>query len=346
MGASANVVSAKVRALYGHRLMPEDYNAMLHAHSVSEVASYLKAHTGYKAALADVNESTLHRGYLETILRRCRFEQLTALSRYESMTRMPLSEAFIRFGEIRQLLLFLRLLGAGRPEAYFFDMPLYFNSHSRLNLVGLSEVRSYDDLCALLDGTEYARTVRQFPPDENGRIPLPETETALYTDWYREFFDRIRRYTHGEERRQLTELLSQHLNTRNVLRIYRLKQYFDRTPEQIRPYLIAPSCGMPQASLERLLQADAGQVIPLFAQMPAGRGIPADRFADLAQLQHHVTAYRSRHYIHYSVYPSVVLLSYMFISGAEVDDIVNIIEGIRYGLSPAQIRRLLTVSMR
>ena len=74
MGASANVVSAKVRALYGHRLMPEDYNAMLHAHSVSEVASYLKAHTGYKAALADVNESTLHRGYLETILRRCRFE--------------------------------------------------------------------------------------------------------------------------------------------------------------------------------------------------------------------------------------------------------------------------------
>ena len=78
MRASANVVSAKVRALYGHRLMPEDYNAMLHAHSVSEVASYLKAHTGYKAALADVNESILHRGDLETILRRCRFPAMKA----------------------------------------------------------------------------------------------------------------------------------------------------------------------------------------------------------------------------------------------------------------------------
>ena len=92
------------------------------------------------------------------------------------------------------------------------------------------------------------------------------------------------------------------------------------------------------------LEVRGGQV--LLRVKDTGRGIPADRFADLAQLQHHVTAYRSRHYIHYSVYPSVVLLSYMFISGAEVDDIVNIIEGIRYGLSPAQIRRLLTVSMR
>lgn len=346
MGASANVVSAKVRALYGRRLMPEDYNAMLHAHSVGEVAGYLKAHTDYRTALADVNEATLHRGYLETILRRCRFERLASLSRYESMTRMPLSDAFIRFGEIRQLLLFLRLMGAGRPEAYFFDMPLYFNSHSHLDLVGLSEVRDYAGLCALLDGTVYARAIRQFPPDESGRLPLPAIETALYSDWYAEFFGRIRQYTHGEERQQLDELLSQHLNTRNVLRIYRMKRYFQMEPEQIRLYLIAPKYGMKSACLDRLLSAGADQVIPLFAEMPAGRGIPPDRFEDLAQLQHHVTAYRSRHYIHYSVYPSVVLLSYMFISGAEVDDIVNIVEGIRYGLPPAQIRRLLTVSKR
>lgn len=344
MGASANVVSAKVRALYGHRLRPEDYSAMLHAHSVGEVAGYLKAHTDYKAALADVNEATLHRGYLETILRRFRFERLAALARYESMTHMPLSDAFIRLGEIQQILAFLRLLNAGRPEAYIFDMPLYFNSHSRLDLIGLSEVRSYSELCALLDGTDYARTIRQFPPDESGRIPLPEAETALFSEWYALFFGRIRQFTHGEERRQLTELLSQHLNTRNVLRIYRMKQYFQMGAEQIRFYLIAPRFGMPPACMERLLQAKAEQVIPLFGQMPAGRNIPADCFDDLAQLQHHVTAYRSRHYIHYSVYPSVVLLSYMFISDAEVDDIVNIVEGIRYGLAPAQIRRLLTVS--
>lgn len=344
MASSANVVSAKIRAMYGRRLRPEDFSALLQSHSIADLAGYLKNHTVYGDALTDIHEATLHRGHLETVLRRFRFENLVSLTRYEDMVNMPLSDFFIRLGEIQQLMSFLRLLGAGRPQEYFYDLPYYFNHHSRLDLMRLAEIRSYDQLLPLLADTRYERLLRPLPPDSTGQLRIPEIENVLYADWYESFFEHITRHTHGEEQRQLNELLSQQLNVRNVLRIYRLKMYYHMSAPDIRLHLLTPHRGMSAKALNRLLDAPAEQVMALFQNSPEGRYIPSERFEDLAQIQHHVIAYRSRHFLHYSVHPSVVLLSYMFVSEAEVDDIINIIEGIRYGLPPEQIRRLLTVS--
>ena len=50
-----------------------------------------------------------------------------------------------------------------------------------------------------------------------------------------------------------------------------------------------------------------------------------------------------RHAIHFSTHSPVVMLSYIFIKQAEIYDIINIIEGIRYQLPPSRISKLLTI---
>ena len=67
---SSNVILAKALAMYGHCLKPQNYKELLACHSVSEIAAYLKTRTSYATALREINEATIHRGYLEMLLRR------------------------------------------------------------------------------------------------------------------------------------------------------------------------------------------------------------------------------------------------------------------------------------
>ena len=48
-----------------------------------------------------------------------------------------------------------------------------------------------------------------------------------------------------------------------------------------------------------------------------------------------------RRMLYYSTDPAVVLLSYMYVSEAELKNIITIIEGVRYNLGESQIESLL-----
>ena len=47
--------------------------------------------------------------------------------------------------------------------------------------------------------------------------------------------------------------------------------------------------------------------------------------------------------MHFSTHPMVVMISYILITEVELDDIINVIEGIRYGLSPEEIKPMLVL---
>lgn len=67
---SSNAILSKARAMYGKRLTAADYQALLTCQSVGEVAAYLKQRTVYAQVLSGVNELTIHRGQLESLLKK------------------------------------------------------------------------------------------------------------------------------------------------------------------------------------------------------------------------------------------------------------------------------------
>ena len=89
---SSNAVLTKARAMYGRHLTKHNFNDLLSCHSVGEVASYLKNNTNYRKILMDVNESEIHRGRLEQLLRRKMFEDVAALCIYLSLIHIFLAQ--------------------------------------------------------------------------------------------------------------------------------------------------------------------------------------------------------------------------------------------------------------
>lgn len=341
---SANVILAKARAMYGNSLKTADYNNMLNCHSVSEIASYLKNNTSYASVLSDINEATIHRGHLESLLKRKLFNDYASLSRYDEAVGLSMTDFLIQRTEIELIISCLRLMSADMAGEFFFSLPMFFSSHTGLDFAKMSRSKNYGELLEAVKSTEFYDVLAEYSYEQNREINLTEIETALYGRLV-QTVHRIISGTHGSSRAELKGLFDTHIDVQNVTRILRLKRFFNANPETIRANLLPYGSAIPEKVMESMINApDADSVMDIFLSTKIGRKIPESQRVFTHDLHHRAPYFAARKLMHYSIHPSVVLLSYIFITDVELDDIINIIEGIRYQLKPDEIRPMLVLA--
>lgn len=149
---SSNAILAKSRAMYGRRLTERNYTELLNCHSVNEVANYLKNRTAYADIFEGTTTTDIHRGQLETMLKKRVFDQYASLCRYEMSIGQDFYQYFIVRSDIDQIMSCARFLSTGHPGDYLFAMPAFFNQHTKLDLYALAAVNSFESLLAALEG--------------------------------------------------------------------------------------------------------------------------------------------------------------------------------------------------
>ncbi len=340
---ASNAILSKARAMYGKRLREENYRDLLNCKTVSEVAGYLKNRTSYSGILAGINENDVHRGQLEGKLRQKLFEDYASLCRYELSVGEHFADYLLEHGEIEQILHSLMYLDAGNPEEYLFSLPAFLNRHTRIDLYALAHVKNYEDLLSALSHTPYRKLMEPFRPVPG--IPMNYTgiENALYTYLYNSAFEIIDKYTHGQAARQLRELFQTYMDLVNAARIVRLKTVYRESPDFIRSTLL-PFGTLHPRLLNEMLEAEPEAVLDVMAKAPIGKRCKKVPHTYIDQMADRMKYLTCRHDIRFSTHPSVVMLSYIFLAQIEIQDIINIIEGIRYHLAPEEIQKLLTVA--
>ena len=233
----SNVILAKARAMYGGRLTPQDLAALLGCRSVGEIAAYLKSNTSYATVLGEVNESSIHRGYLEVLLRRKVRQDYAALCRYDMAGGREMAEYLLRREVADQIVRCLRLIGAGRSEEYFYTMPLSMLGRVSIDLMKMSRATTFDELKEALSGTDYRQILDRYPPAENGTLRIREIENELYRG-VAHYLLHVIDATSGELRQQMVDVSGTRMDAQNVTRIFRLKRYFNASPEEIRSNLL------------------------------------------------------------------------------------------------------------
>ena len=83
---ASNAILAKTRAMYGKSLTETDYKQLMDCRNVPEVAAYLKSRTSYRSALTGLNETEVHRGQLEPMLRQNLYYDISFPILYISLT--------------------------------------------------------------------------------------------------------------------------------------------------------------------------------------------------------------------------------------------------------------------
>lgn len=342
-GMASNAVLSKARAMYGKRLTEKDYTDLLLCKSVSEVASYIKTKTHYSSLLTDINETTIHRGQLETIIRKKSFMDLSALCRYEITVGDDFANYILYRTEIEQIMRYTTLMGAGRSDEYLYEIPDYLEHHTKVNFSLLRRASSFEDILNALEKTKYKKIVEPFKPQNNKPINYAAMENALYASMYSEIFNIINSKTKGTEKKQLSEFFNFLVDYSNFIKIYRLKCINNCSYKDIKDYIL-PFGSLSNKHLENLCNTEsANMCLAYIRKTYLGKSLSKIEYNNLSDSDKKLRYIYCSKNMKFSIYPTVVMLSYIMLLDIEISNIIIITEGVRYQLPSDKIAEMLII---
>lgn len=343
---SNKAIATKARAMYGERVTAADYEELLKKRSVGEAAAYLRDNTHYREVLGQLDPATVHRGQLEHLLRSLRYIQYQRLIAFD-FGQQELYRYIYAWDESRQLVAFLRFLGSkrgeqdGEPYHSRFDRRLA--EHASYDLEKMVELKSYQELLDFFGGSEYGRLLRQFPPDMEGQLDLMKCEQAISAGYYRRQLDIVDKELSGGAREAMRRVFYQRIDNQNLSQAYRLKRFFHSDPAFIRESLLSLPFQTPLAkTIDQIAEAESVAAVHSIldkAGLTQG-GSPEDTdFIETAVQR--IRAKQSKKDLRNSGDPPVVLHAYITQLEIELGNVINVIESVRYGLPPEEIRSML-----
>ena len=342
MSTTSFAVLAKARSKYGKHLTERDYASILACQSVAEVMVYLKSHTHYASALAEVNERDVHRGRLEMLLRQDQFYEFDSLCRYDSSMSEGFSKYVVEKTEVEQIIRFLILLNSNSTEKFIFQFPAFFAKHTSLDINKLANARDYEEFLNALSGSAYYDILKIYMPDQKGMLPVSDMENKLYAYVLGNMLELIKKKAKGTERQELLQMFHT-INDYSIFsKILRLKKYYNLSPEVIRTNLLPEYCDLSPKIIDKMCAAESSaEVFKIMQSKGCGRLISKIGYTYASDISPRVQYRLAKKNIHFSNNPSVVMISYMFLAETELMNIICLIEGIRYQLDTKTIQSLL-----
>ncbi len=332
----------KARGMFSTRISRESYGELCRKRTVGEIARYLKSHPYFENSLASLSEQDPHRGQIEELLRKDIYIKYERLAHY-----VPRGDEFGRFFildcEVSELLLALSLLSSGGEKRYISSLPSFLIQKLGFDLLELAKVGDYDGLLRVVAHTPYHRIlfeIRDLPPTRR----LLAAETNLRTLYYRTVFKGISDGVPKPQQRMVKKLFLEELELTNINTLIRIKKFFHRAfkADELKRLMIPHSYLIPKKRLYELCEAED---FPSLCTMLESGGVTrrygnpsSDDFLIQQQKKRYKKALMM---LHLTTSPSVSLAAFIMLSKLERLNIVNVIEGVRYKLPPAEIEALL-----
>lgn len=342
MTAANGVLSAKARAMFGQRLRSEDYQAMMQKRSVSEVAAYLKRETYFAKALAGIDEQAIHRGQLESLIRMDLFKRFSSLMRYVDRDRIP----FYRYGvmdqEITQILACIRSLTANDNLAFIVNVPTHLEKYTTFELEKLTIVKTFEEVLMAIKGTVYEATLRKYQKNSLEDFDFHACETELRQVYLKEILKQIEISFKGSEKQMIKDIFMSREELLNIEKIYRMKKYFHYGPEKIKRLVPIEKAHLTKGEINELIEkVNADDFFTWLKKTSYKKYIEDQQFVYIEYHMKKILYAMDKHQMRFSTNPDLVVLAYMLVSEMETQNIVDIVEGVRYRITPDKIARYL-----
>lgn len=335
-------VYAKIHSMYGQRIQKEAYRELLHKRTLMEFTAYLKANTGYQALLSPYQDGFLHREQLEELLHQNFYQTYHRLLSFIPGSKRTLLHFQMLRNEIDLVIRALRALELGTLRDSIQHIPAFLLSYSSLDFTKLSSCKSIHDFIDLLHGRPYHPVLTAFV-EKAPSFRYDHCEAALYRFYYDWLFRELKTMDDGG-RQEIERLFHEQIEFSNNQIIYRMKHYFHESGEQINKQLILRYDRRPKAFLKRLCNADAAQdVITLLRQdLRLTHGGEAMQDYTAIELYQSLEAYHHiERLFRMSTHPEVVFIAFIRLMQYELENLIHIIEGIRYDLPRSELEEII-----
>lgn len=336
--ATDYAMQAKARSLFAKHLTHDKYEAMAHLKDVNSIAAYLKTDVRYAPVLESIKENDIHREILEKRIRLLGQVEFLKLMRYVRVGSTNFYEYYIKSREIEQILFVMHSIESDVPyeiNAYIDKL----NDYMELEVSRLERLKNFKDLVSYLDTTSYKGVIRSALQKDGFNVPLAEDNLNHH---YRTFIQKlISKESNPEEIQKLFDMDDE---LKTIEHVYRLKKNYNMQSDRIiarlkyRPYFI------PQSMMKQwVTQYDADQFIDAFKKSAYSRYINNSDFNSIETYLNMIRYQIFKHHIRFATNTNLTLMAYLELVQYEIDNVIDIVEGVRYEMKPEEILKLITV---
>lgn len=339
---SSNAISAKARSMYAGKLTQNDYDELLKRRSLADMVSYLKSETRYANVLVDLKENTVHRGQLEALLNKEYYERTSRLIRYASKSELEFYHVGVISGEIELLLDKIRILHSEIYTGFDLDIPEYLAKHASFNIYGLINADTYGEVMELVKDTKYYDVLASLQPKGDERIDYNILEIELRRVYYSTYVAVVKKLYRGKKQKDLLNVLYTMIELQNISKVYRLKKFFNASPQHIKSTLFLEYSRMPRSFMEELIATpDASAFLKKLAESPYHLYVDEQEFVYIEYYTDKIKYHLAKRNMRFATDAALVYITYSILLTIEIDNLKHIIEGIRYQEPASSIEKML-----
>jgi len=334
-------LGARTKCMYGKRITRAQYETLVSKHDVSDVILYLKSETDYREAFAGVNENMLYFGLVESLIRRDIYGDYLKICSLAFGYDRKLMDFVLLRAEMSEILSFVMLLLSGRQGDYRCGLPDLLLSRSKIAFTDLAQSADYPAFLEKLRGTAYHSVLSGFVAQ-----PAPaftEIEVAVTLDHYRRLQKIVADTPDAYTRDAMMKHLRAQTDMMNISRIKRMKKYYAYSPEDVSQNLVRPGKSKDKALIRSLIEADEEGIDAILADSRYGPLATGVGEKDFEKTYYSLIAQNGRRIMYGAVPTALTALAYIELKEIEMRNLITIVEGIRYGVTPSKIMDYLVV---
>ena len=333
-GTAMYAIQAKIRARYGRMLTEHDYMALTECKSLADFAACLRNKPDYKEALEELGDSQVSRGQLEFLLRDNKFRDNIELCLSLESIGHGLADFFIGVEEASFLLNVLRVLKS-EENPFLSRPPQSFYKYTHIDFDALKNAHDYGSFIETVRGSRFYEVLRPFELSAESAIDITAIESAIYRKLYGDFLGS------GKNLGALRELLLAMVEISNISILLRAKKYYGDTEDPSR--IILPYWHkIDKNTADALVSAGYKDFMDILSRTVYGRlAAGADAEYDFQIQARRLLYSKLVHTLHFTQDSPALVFSFIQLRRIEMQNLIIIIEGIRYNVSMQSVRRLL-----
>ena len=336
-------ITTKVRAMESRLLKPEQFRELAEQEDVRSAADYLKEQPAYAEVFDGLDDTKLHRGYIEQILTQSEYRDFTRLYRFSSMKQRKFLDLYFKHYEVEVIKKLLRHMLGGREGQTDLSMfQGFFEKHSELDLETLCRAKNFSEFTEALEGTVYGKLLSQM--QEQGQTGLFDCELKLDLFYFQLLWKLRNKLLSKTERKILDDCFGSRLDLLNIQWICRARSFYRLSQAEIYALLIPVHYRLRADKVKLLVEAeDDAKFFAVLRETPYGKQeeLQTGQMPDIQLLSNQMLNRIYGRTGHRYPHSPAVLDSYLYRKELEMRKIVTALEGIRYGLPASEIMGLL-----
>lgn len=346
MSASAvlqySAVITKMRAMYTGILKRSDYEKLMAMQRVGEIVRWLKDSSGYGTALREISDTSVHRSILESAFENAIIMDANKLKHLLGNDGKKMLMRLMTRIEILMLKRILRAIYTGIPipeyALYRLYPPKVYSGNRYLDPYRCGRATDFQQLLDALQGTGYDKVLAPYIMREI--TSTFDMEAALDEYYFRTVLDGAKKYLAGEDYKITKNFFGTEADVENILCMYRYKKYYDFTEEEILGHILPNRRKLRREQLRSLSQTSAED----FRQAVSETRYRWLFTGDAADWDSRTSGYLRSLYMsrmRRDRYSFAAIVAYFSLKEIDIQNIITIIEGVRYGMEPQQIEQYL-----